>query len=110
MKNTVEESRKTQQPVPWTTISGPMPDNVVRVVPTLPGAPSLPDLSSKSICVMEAIPKQDNAHLIAASPELLEACKALLMNSCPPLGHEKGDRYNAACELARAAILKATTP
>lgn len=50
---------------------------------------------------------QADARLIAAAPELLEACKALLMHSGCPTGHAKADRWAKACAEARAIIAKA---
>ena len=49
-----------------------------------------------------------NARLIAAAPELLEACKAILDIDNPPAGEEGHIDYGTALGMARAAIAKAT--
>lgn len=51
--------------------------------------------------------QKQNAQLIAAAPELLEACEALLRDCVCPLGQKKADRWSETCDKAKWAIRKA---
>lgn len=54
------------------------------------------------------IENRANAHLIAAVPELLEACKALLGIDNAPAGDPEHIDWYAATQMGRSAVAKAT--
>lgn len=53
------------------------------------------------------IKNEDHARLIAASPDLLRACKAMLGVDNPPAGEVGHVDFNTAVQMAREAIKKA---
>lgn len=92
-------SRITHTPAPWTIFNKVRPALHIQHVPILEGG------SPRSICEMDFYAiclrpseSEANARLIAASPELLEACrKASTCMSIP----------DSVMEIIRAAIAKA---
>lgn len=101
----------THTPGPWKAVPNPMRSDGYFVVRD--GAPQyyvgVADLSGKPIeqlppaVIPMQVPEAD-AHLIAAAPDLLAACRAFVIAHEQSLQLEKTD---VALRLARAAILKA---
>jgi hypothetical protein len=82
-----------------------------------PSVCTMRDGESIQLCAMDTTPfalgePEANARLIAAAPELLEACRGLLAVVAVGDGwknpYEQGTQSYAAIEAARAAIAKAT--
>lgn len=57
----------------------------------------------------ESEPSEDNARLVAASPDLLDACKRLVMQAEMTTDYLEftDGTLHSACQQARAALLKA---
>jgi len=89
-------SRTHPTPGPWNIIDRPV-SGAIQIVPSGTGL----RIATVTNCDNE----NDNARLIAAAPDLLAACKALLTHLLDP----KGDREirEMAIDDARAAIAKA---
>jgi hypothetical protein len=98
-------------------VSGPTPGpwRVDGFNEVLAGAPSLEAMvvGQGDYIVAQMVPERD-AHLIAAAPALLVACKAWVTYDCrPDNGPNAGVQmmldYDTALTLTRAAIASATT-
>ena len=75
-------------------------------VETVERGTDLPD-QGYTLAIVYGLESNANARLIAAAPELFEACHAALMRLCDPyLGEDEGERQQPEIEMLAAAIAK----